>query len=78
MVVGRRVRKREAGRELRAKMAKWSRWGSISSAPSEMGVVIGGGRWRGGADEVVVVVGRCVCKREAGEGAEGQKIETEP
>ena len=29
-----------------------------------------GERWYGGADEVVVVVvGRCVCKREAGEGA---------
>ena len=72
VVVGCCIRKREAGRELRAKMAKWSRWGSISRAPSEMGVVISGGRWRGGADEVVVVVvGHCVCKREAGEGAEG-------
>ena len=38
---------------------------------------ISGERWYGGADEVVVVVGRCVCKREAGEGAEGQKFETE-
>ena len=78
VMVRRCVRKREAGDGVKAKIAKLNRWGSISSAPSEMGVEISGGRWCGGADEVVVVVGRCVCKREAGEGAEGQKIETKP
>ena len=36
--------------------------------PSEMGVESGEGRWCDGVDEGVVVVGRCVCKREAGEG----------
>jgi len=43
-----------------------------------MGVESSGGRWCGGANEVVVVVGCCVCKCEAGEGAEGQKSEIEP
>jgi len=38
----------------------------------------GGGRWCSGADEVVVVVGRCVRKCKAGEGAEGPKSEIEP
>ena len=41
------------------------------SAPSEMGVESGGERWCSGADEVVVVVGHCIHKCEAGEGAEG-------
>ena len=40
-------------------------------APSEMGVESGRGRWFSGADEVVVVVGRYVCKCKAGEGAKG-------
>ena len=61
-----------------AKIAKSNRWGLILSPPSEIGVEISEGRWCGGADEVVVVVGRCVCKRKVGEGAKGQKIETEP
>ena len=61
-----------------AKMAKSSRWGSISSAPSEMGVDISGGRWCGRADEVVVMLKRCVRKREVGEGAERQNCEMEP
>jgi len=43
-----------------------------------MGVESGRGRWCSGADEVVVVVGRCVCKCEAGEGAEGQKYKIKP
>ena len=37
----------------------------------------GEGRWCGSVDEVVVV-GHCPRKREAGEGAEGQKTEIEP
>ena len=43
-----------------------------------MGVESSVKRWCGGADEVVVAVGRCVCKCEAGEGAEGPKSEIEP
>jgi hypothetical protein len=43
-----------------------------------MGVESGGGRWCGGADEVVVVVARCVRECEAGEGAEGPESEIEP
>jgi len=35
--------------------------------PSEMGVESGEGRWHGGTDEVVVVVGCCVRKCEVGE-----------
>ena len=45
---------------------------------SEMGVDSSRGRWCGCANEVVVVVGCCVCKCEAGEGAEGPKSEIEP
>src|ERR1700734_3878497 len=56
-----------------AKKPKLRCLGSISGAPSEVGVGSSGGRWCDGADEVVVVVGRCVPKREAGEGTEGQK-----
>jgi hypothetical protein len=63
---------------LRAEYLKSSRWGSISGAQSEMGAENGAGRWCSGADEVVVVVGYWVRKREAGEGAEHQKNETEP
>jgi len=36
-------------------------------APSEMEVESSEGRWHGGADEVVVVVGHCIHKCEAGE-----------
>ena len=68
--------RREKG--LRAKNGKSSRRGSISGALSEMGMNVGGVRQCGGVDEVVVVVGRGVRKREAGEGAEGQKWEIEP
>ena len=73
MVVGHGVRKREVGEGAGAKNPKSRRLSSISGAPSEMGVGSSGGRWCDGADEVVVVVGRCICKREAREGAEGQK-----
>jgi hypothetical protein len=38
----------------------------------------GGGRWCSGADEVIVVVGCCVCKCKVGEGAEGPKSEIKP
>jgi hypothetical protein len=43
-----------------------------------MGVENSRGRWCSGADKVVVVVGRCICKCEVGEGAEGPKSEIEP
>ena len=58
---------------VKAKIAKSNRWGLISSRPSEIGVEISEGRWCGGTDEVVVVVGHCVCKYKVGEGAKGQK-----
>jgi hypothetical protein len=60
---------------LRVKNMKLSRRSSLSGTLSEMGMNIGGVRQCGGVDEVVVVVGRGVRKREAGEGAEGQKCE---
>ena len=43
-----------------------------------MGVEISGGKWCGRADEVVVMLKRCVRKREVGEGAESQNCEMEP
>jgi hypothetical protein len=46
--------------------------------PLEMGVESGVGRWCGGAHEVVVVAGHCVCKCEVGEGAEGPKSKIKP
>jgi hypothetical protein len=67
--------RREKG--LRAKLAKSSRWGLISRAPLEIGVEIGGGRWFGHVNEVVVMVRRCIRKHEAGEGGEGQNCEIE-
>ena len=63
---------------LRLKNAKLNHSGSISGAPSEVGVGSSEERCRNGAGEVVVVVRCCVRKHEAGEAAEGQKIETEP
>ena len=63
---------------VKAKIVKLNHWGSISSPPLEIGVEISEGRWCGGADEVVEVVGRCICKCKVGEGAKGQKIETKP
>ena len=68
--------RREKG--LRAKNGKSSHLGSISGAPSEAGPGSSGRRCSNGAGEVVVVVQRCVRKREAGKGAEGQKCEIEP
>ena len=60
-------------RGLRAKNPKSSHWGSISGAPSEIGVESSEGRWCNGVDEGVVMVVRCVRKREAGEGAWAKK-----
>ena len=68
----------QGGRGADGQNMKSSRLGSISGTPSEMGVEISGGRWFGRANEVVVMVRRCVCKHEAGEGGEGQNCEIEP
>ena len=48
-----------------------------TGTPSEMGVEISGGRWFSRANEAVVMVRRCVHKREAGVGGEGQNCEIE-
>ena len=66
--------RREKG--LRVKNAKSNHSGSISGVPSEVGAGSSEERCGNGADGVVVVVRRCVRKCEAGEAAEGQKIET--
>ena len=65
-------------RGLRAENPKSSCSGSISGTPSEMGVDISRGRGWGGEDQVVVMVGHYVGKREAGEGTEGQNGEIKP
>ena len=67
----------QGGRGADGQNMKSSRLGSISGTPSETGVEISGGRWWGGVDEVVVAVGRCVRKWEAGEQSEGQKSKIE-
>jgi hypothetical protein len=68
-VVGLCVRKREAGGGSEAKSNKTERDGSVSGAPCETAPGGDGGRWWDEVDKVVVVVGLCVRKREAGEGA---------
>jgi hypothetical protein len=69
VVVGLCVSKREAGEGAGAKSNKTERDGSVLGAPCETTVEVDGGRWWDGVDKVVVVVGLCVRKREAGEGA---------
>jgi hypothetical protein len=66
--VGRCVCKREVGGGLRAERHKNERGSLVLGAPCETVVDCDGGRWWCGADEVVVVVGCCVRKREAEEG----------
>ena len=53
---------------LGAKSRGSKRNGSIWGAPWQMAVEDDGGRWCGCAVEVVVVVGLCIRKREAGGG----------
>jgi hypothetical protein len=72
-----RVCKREAGGGLGAKSDETERDGSVSGTPCETAVEGDGGRWWDEVDEVVVVVGLCVRKREAGEGAGAKSDETE-
>jgi hypothetical protein len=68
--------RREKG--LRVKNTKSNHLGLISGAPSKVGAGSSAERCGNGVDEVVVVVWRCIRKREAGEAAEGPKIETKP
>ena len=72
VVVGLRVRKREAREEAGAKSHETERDGSISGAPCPTAVEGDGGRWCGCAVEVVVVVGLCVRTCKAGGGTGGQ------
>jgi hypothetical protein len=51
------------------KSDKTKRDGSVAGAPCETAAEGDGGRWWDEVDKVVLVVGLCVHKREAGEGA---------
>jgi hypothetical protein len=77
VVVGPRIHKHEAQEGAGVKNHKTERDGSISGAPCETTVDGDGGRWWGGINEVVMVVGPHIRKCEAGEGAGGQNHETE-
>ena len=68
VVVGRCVRKREAGEGVWAKKSKPSRRGSISGAPRKTAKGYGAEGWCGGVYEVVVVVGLCACETRGREG----------
>jgi hypothetical protein len=58
---------------LRAKSHETERDGSVSGALCKMAVEGNGGRWWDEVDKVMVVVGLCIHKHEAGEGAGGPK-----
>jgi hypothetical protein len=73
VVVGRCVCKREAGGGLGAENHETERDSSFLGAPCETTVKGDGGRWWCGAGKLVVVVGLCVRKCEAGEWAGDQK-----
>jgi hypothetical protein len=64
-------------RGLRAKTHKTERDGSVLGVLCETVVEDNGGRRWDEVDEVVVVVGLCVCKREAGEGIGAKTDKTE-
>jgi hypothetical protein len=68
VVVGRCVRKREAGEGVWAEQPKPSRRDSISGALCEMAKGDGVEGWCGGVYEVAAVVGLCVREREAARG----------
>ena len=70
VVVGLCIQKREAGGGLGPN--KTERDGSVSGTPYETVVEGNGGRWWDEVDKVVVVVGLCVRKWEAGGRAGGQ------
>ena len=62
------VRKHEAGEGLGAKSDETERNGSVSGTPCETAVEGDGVRWWDEVDKVVVVVGLCIRKCEAGGG----------
>ena len=66
------VHKREAGGRAGAKSDETERDGSVSGVPCETVVEGDRGRWWDEVDKVVVVVGVCVRKHEAG-GRDGAK-----
>jgi hypothetical protein len=76
VVVGLCVRKCEAGGGAGAKSDETKRDGLVSGAPCETAVESDGGRWWDEVDKVVVVVGLCVRKCEAGGGAGAKSDET--
>ena len=53
------------GRATRAENHENECGSSFSGTPYEMGAEGDEGRWWCGADKLVVVVGHCICKREA-------------
>ena len=64
-------------RGLGAKSRETERDGSVLGAPHENAIGGGGGRWCGCVVEMVVVVGLCARKREAGGGTGAKSPETE-
>ena len=62
VVVGQRIRQREAGEGVGAKNPKPSRWGSISGTPFETVMASDGGRWWRGVYEAAMASGRLVRK----------------
>ena len=73
VVVGRCVRKCEAGEGAEGPKSKIEPLGLDFRRTVGNGVESGEGRWCKGVDEGVVVVGRCICKHEAGEGVWAKK-----
>ena len=72
VVVGRCVRKREAGEGVWAKKSKPSRRGSISGAPYKTAKGDGAEGWCGGVYEVAAAVGLCARETRGREGVLGQ------
>jgi hypothetical protein len=77
VVVGLCIHKCEAGVGAGAKSDEIERDGSILGALCETTVEGDGGRWWDKVDDVVVVMGLCVHKCEAGGGAGAKSNETE-
>ena len=76
-VTGGCIYKHEVGEGLGAKYPKLSHCGSVSVLTCHTAMEGGKGRWWGGFYEMMVVVGWCVCKHEAGKGLGGRIPETE-
>ena len=77
VVVGLCARKREAGGGPGAKSPETERDGSISGAPCPTAVEGDGGRWWDKVNDVLGVMGLCVCKCEAGGGGRAKSDEIE-